>query len=237
MFNWKNPNHYQFTHKLTAKQWAWEFLRRNPEYQREWHQFIATWKDLEACYGKPSQRDIKAWQRDKRAWIPEQSCAESDCRINGDKVLIECALGARWGFYKFPPDPSDHDPVSANRLVWRKIIWQAPLVGSQQSTAASLTTIAFDLSMPLPPQLEQAKRHLQIEQRKRIKSKKINAPTIAQHSQKLTRYLRILDALSVRAEIEEIGTALNSTISTIEHDKSEALALRDENYRQLLFLK
>ena len=38
---------------LTRDQWAWEFLRRNPDYQRDYRAFIAIWRALEADYGAP----------------------------------------------------------------------------------------------------------------------------------------------------------------------------------------
>ena len=36
---------------LTRDQWAWEFLRRNPDYRRDYRAFIAIWRALEADYG------------------------------------------------------------------------------------------------------------------------------------------------------------------------------------------
>jgi len=130
MLNWHTPQDYHFTDALNAAQWAWEFLRRNPGYRHAWREFHATWQALEATYGKPAQRDIAAWKRDPRAWVPAAECSESDCRVDGEKVLIECAMGARWGFYKFPPDPADDDPVGGGKLTcihaeapesWRRI--------------------------------------------------------------------------------------------------------------------
>ncbi len=35
--NWRESNDYKYaTTRLTRKQWAWEFLRRNPAYQKDW---------------------------------------------------------------------------------------------------------------------------------------------------------------------------------------------------------
>jgi len=34
--NWENEKLYPSPGKLTWKLWAWEFLRRNPEYQNCW---------------------------------------------------------------------------------------------------------------------------------------------------------------------------------------------------------
>ena len=35
--DWRNPKDYEFTQSLNPHQWAWEFLRRNPEYRKDWH--------------------------------------------------------------------------------------------------------------------------------------------------------------------------------------------------------
>ena len=34
--NWKDPEAYNFTEKLSFLGWTWEFLRRNEEYQQDW---------------------------------------------------------------------------------------------------------------------------------------------------------------------------------------------------------
>ncbi len=60
--------------------------------------------------------------------MPAAECQDSDCRVDGDKVLIECAMGARWGFYKFPPAPQDADPVGERRLVWREMMAEVQLL-------------------------------------------------------------------------------------------------------------
>ena len=115
--DWSDAQAYAFTASLNAGQWAWEFLRRNPGYQAEWQAFDAVWQALEADYGRPPDRDFSAWRLDPRAWLHAADCPEGDCRVDQDRVLIECAMGARWGFYKFPPDPADDDPVGGQRLI------------------------------------------------------------------------------------------------------------------------
>jgi len=37
--DWKNPKDYESMNKLGPNQWAWEFLRRNPEYIKDWGNF------------------------------------------------------------------------------------------------------------------------------------------------------------------------------------------------------
>ena len=237
MPDWRNPQDYVFTHNLTAGQWAWEYLRRNPVYRQEWGEFMAIWRRLEAAYGKPSERDVEAWKRDPRAWVPAERCRESDCRVDGDKVLIECALGARWGFYKFPPDPTDDDPVGGGRLVWRDVPMALPLLegGIPVPSGARHAVLAFDLGLPLAPQLEQAKRRLQIEQRRRVSSGDLQPPRIASHAATLARGLRLLDASAERISLQAQAAALGLSAEALNGVLSEALELRDGGYRHLLW--
>ena len=37
--DWKNPNDYARMDDFTPSQWAWEFLRRNPEYVKAWERY------------------------------------------------------------------------------------------------------------------------------------------------------------------------------------------------------
>ena len=37
--DWKNEEDYAYCNDLDANGWAFEFLRRNPEYQNEWRDF------------------------------------------------------------------------------------------------------------------------------------------------------------------------------------------------------
>ena len=90
--DWRNPEDYSFAQGLNGAQWAWEFLRRNPRYQEEGSAFHEVWQLLERAYGRPPNRDFPAWKADPRAWVNAEDCPDSDCRVDQDKVLIECAM-------------------------------------------------------------------------------------------------------------------------------------------------
>ena len=34
--DWRNKAVYDYTNDLDLNGWAWEFLRRNPEYRKDW---------------------------------------------------------------------------------------------------------------------------------------------------------------------------------------------------------
>ena len=230
---WHDPQDYVFTQHLSAAQWAWEFLRRNPIYQAEWSAFDAVWRELEAEYGAPPNRDFCAWKLDSRAWVNAVDCPEGDCRVDRDKMLIECALGARWGFYKFPPSPADDDPVGEGRLTWRKVELEAPILGPDDvgwlGGDAAHVAMGFDLSLPLRDQIERAKRLLQLLQRQRRRSGEVPALSIVAQRERLCASLRLLDAGAVGAPEAALMAISGDWRELLE----QACAMRDGGYRQL----
>ena len=80
MHDWTDPSTYAFA------RWAWEFLRRNPAYQREYAAFRETWDALEAAYGRPPRRDFNAWKADSRAWVVVRG--EADAMVEGGYRIL-----------------------------------------------------------------------------------------------------------------------------------------------------
>ncbi|MEQ1592348.1 MAG: DUF6499 domain-containing protein [Thiobacillaceae bacterium] len=151
--------------KLSRDQWAWEFLRRNPLYQTDYQQFIAIWHALEANYGAPPNRDFQRWKRDARAYgpLPGSSAGDQPDTASGDRcvgederIFLECWMGAKWGFNKFPLDPHRSLPPPPEELSWRT----PPARHAHDIDEAYRLDIAFDLSLPLLPQLDAAKFRL-----------------------------------------------------------------------------
>ncbi len=235
--NWRDAEDYAFTTGFSGGQWAWQFLRRNPDYQAEWRAFISTWRALERDYGRAPNRDFCQWKNDPRAWVPASECGAGDCRIDQDKVLIECALGARWGFHKFPPDPAMRDAVGDGKLNWRENTIEIQRVDVGHPLAdddAARIALAFDLSLPLKAQIEQAKRLLQLEQRGRVREGRILAPRAAAHAEEWRRYLRLLDAGASGASPSEMRATWPD--ADIDADRVEADRLRDGGYRRIALL-
>ena len=178
---------------LTRDQWAWEFLRRNPEYQADYRQFITLWQVLESDYGAPPQRDFSRWKLDPRAYGPLPGGAELQapggelCVVDDDRVLIECWMGAKWGFYKFPLDPERSTPPSSDELAWRP----PPAPGA--IAEAYRFDIGFDLLLPLPPQLEAAKFRL-VSRAAELRRNGLAAPkTVANQRERWMQMVRLLD--------------------------------------------
>lgn len=180
---------------LDIGQWAWEFLRRNPEYRRDYQEFISIWNALEAEYGTPPNRDFQRWQHDPRAtrpaFDPEQLTGAACTTDNGDGQLIECWMGAKWGFYQFPQNPD----VTACELQ-APINWR-PAPGFRFDRAGmgeTDTQLTFDLAQPLPAQLESAKLLL-ISKQAALRRQGVAVPhTAANQAMHWTSLLVALDA-------------------------------------------
>lgn len=203
---------YAYCSALTRDQWAWEFLRRNPDYQRDYRAFIAIWRALETAYGAPPNRDFSRWKQDPRAYGPLPGDAELAapggklCTVDDDRVLLECWMGAKWGFHKFPLDP-DRIVPDPDELSWRP----PPQPDTPVDTPYRLD-IAFDLSLPLSPQLEAAKFRL-VSRVAELRRQGHAAPkTVANQRARWTTMLRLLDGAAVpdadSAELLDEGRAL-----------------------------
>ena len=217
---------YAYCASLTRDQWAWEFLRRNPTYQSDYAQFIVIWRALEADYGAPPNRDFARWKQDPRAYGPLDAATSEALRpVSGDlcigdndRVFIECWMGAKWGFHKFPLDPARVAPAP-DELSWRL----PPVLETRPDGDPYRLDIAFDLSLPLPPQLEAAKFRL-VSRASELRRSGLDAPiTVASQRARWTTMLRLLD-----------GSATPDTDSTKLLD--EARTLVEGGYRDILRL-
>ncbi|WJW75169.1 DUF6499 domain-containing protein [Thiohalobacter sp. IOR34] len=242
MPDWRDADDYRFTDGLTRDQWGWEFLRRNPDYQREWARFDALWRALEADYGRAPNRDFHAWKRDPRAYVVVAEDEAGDgCRIDQDRVLIECALGARWGFYKFPLSPDTDNPLPPERLAWREQPSRVRrLTGSDSGYLGddpARIALGFDLDLPLRDQLEQAKRYLLARQQRLRREGRLQMRTVAKLREDWRLALRLLDAEAAGVSLDEIaGTLFGGDTETARHGLEEARRLRDGGYLEIVKL-
>ncbi|MBZ0069053.1 MAG: DUF6499 domain-containing protein [Thiobacillus sp.] len=217
---------------LTRDQWAWEFLRRNPDYQSDYRQFITLWRALEAEYGAPPHRDFVRWKQDPRAYGPlDHSASETLDNVSGDlcvgeddRVFIECWMGAKWGFHKFPVDPARVAP-GPDELSWRP----PPALEPRPDGDPYRLDIAFDLSLPLPPQLEAAKFRL-VSRTSELRRTGLTAPiTVASQRTHWTGMLRLLDG--VAAPDAESASLLDEARALVAGGYQELLRLADDDAR------
>jgi hypothetical protein len=217
---------YAWCSGLTRDQWAWEFLRRNPDYRADYRRFIAIWRALEADYGAPPQRDFQRWKRDPRAYGPlgeeVPALAGSDlCLGEDDRVLLECWLGAKWGFHKFPLDPHRLTPPGPAELAWR------PPPPATPPVLPFRMSIDFDLSLPLAPQLQAAKLRLAGEASALRRQGHAVPRTVANQCARWGRMLEILDCDAAGSGSGEEDTLRRAAKAMVAGGYREILRLDD----------
>lgn len=129
--NWRTGGGYP-KHGKRTDLWAWEFLRRNPDYRADWQRFIAAADLLRADYGKPCTGEPGEWEGQEKSphWLIGQGFGEHDPRATvfeperneGESesewikrvhsaggrcrmVPLDRALGRRWGLERIA-DPA-----------------------------------------------------------------------------------------------------------------------------------
>lgn len=241
---WRDPNHYLDLLGHDAALWAWQFLRRNPDYQRDWRAFNATWQELEAVYGKPPHRDFNRWKQDPRAYAQDNCAPNTDgfgCAGEGGKLLLECWMGQKWGFYKFPLDPAYRTPQVPDELLWREIDIEVPLYEpheiAQLNDAPGLCLAELDLSLPLKPQLEKLRQTLIARQHGLRQQGILKMQSVQNQQPHWIQCLRLLDALAEGSSLKEVGSVFKAETPNLDidvlHQQAQSLL---RNYRRILLL-
>lgn len=69
MPNWRNPDEYPSPGSLSDVYWAWEFLRRNPDYREEWKGALRRWERSLS----QEDRELRREQEQARREHPEKA--------------------------------------------------------------------------------------------------------------------------------------------------------------------
>jgi hypothetical protein len=228
--NWHSEPDYEFTAALTCKGWAWEFLRRNPDYRSAYASFLDEAKAVEFEYGADWRTNPEA-----RTYIPPKLAGESD-----QKWMKRCGFGLglhprrEWlDVLRGKPfrlaGMFDPHSMTANTVVFLDpdpfpLIAERPddLDGyaeefpvfyplSDQETGdgvfafiPEVCVAVFDMTKSIKTQIDEIEPRLSII-RKRRKIKKPHSPTI---QKEWPRYLRVLDADFDGASDKDISEVL-----------------------------
>jgi len=239
--DWRNPADYRYTANLTPHQWAWEFLRRNEQYQAAY----AAWRDC--CEIVDRRRPYLQSTGDLPSTGSEEA-ALLDQDIEAMKQLNAAASRA-FGLQS-PVDPSypaTHPGTLGNwaEAVGVSEIWQGkfyPLVPKPERVG-----LEFDVTMPLGPQLEFAKAHL------RRRQARLHGTGVIKVRKKTSRaqvklyptYLRVLDGHFAGVGPWRIGAVVFADLPNAdgEQRKDRAISARDaglalvnDGYRDLLLM-
>jgi hypothetical protein len=133
--NWKNRGEYPHPDKTSMEQWAWEFLRRNLDYQKDYEEYRKNPKDfpydtssdpqhpkvfeeheknrIDSLQKSPKPEHLKAFEEYEKN--PEDSLNDSYLKFLNlyyDERKSRYTLAYRWGIVTMV-DPSEPDPLNA----------------------------------------------------------------------------------------------------------------------------
>ncbi len=207
---WQDPEDYRYTAELSPTGWAWEFVRRNPEYREFWDAEVrrlleAIRKGDSDYYGsrvgfrpgtkEPAHTDPNA----PRFWIYSKQCQEQWGFGPPTNPYIEGASPAAFSGASvgaFIPG------ISGDLKVLRTVLrWAEEEDWELQHLRASIV----DLRQPIAPQLERIRAYLLLTQKELKEQGEIKVQRTTRHDKKWPMYLRLLDARAAGATPQEIA--------------------------------
>jgi hypothetical protein len=215
MPDWRNPEDYAYCENLTLYGWAWEFLRRNPDYVSAWEAYIAAEAAMPAAAAIDRVAAVRA--RDL-AWA-------NACNPFG---LIT------------PVDPS----IAASdvrTLQWRshggvQVVeeWHWPIYEHWPGYPRNLA-LCFTFDRPLGPQIDDAIEKLRGCERHLREHDLWDAPELSGRARpdKYPLYVRLLDAKKTGENIYQMAKYFGKTWSACQQAIRAAEKMCKEGYRDL----
>lgn len=204
------PEDYAYTKSLGREGWAWEFVRRNPEYRKDWEEALDRFQQAD-----DNENRVQLWylsyQYGQRG-AGDKTLYNPDDRWFG-LIFIDCM--EKWGFYPLRnPDLSDvwllffginKRPFSAGSLHLFHDLFPTLRDAPHLKDDTSMMLGAIDLTQEVAPQVKKlkaaalrAQKHFQEQGRFRV-----NRPK--RQVKKWPFYLYLLDASDERATLTQIA--------------------------------
>lgn len=189
--DWKNPKKYEYVNGLSLNQLAWEFLRRNPEYVKDWDLCNKTpLRDKDSKFEKAFFEVSFKWGISGELKDPDKTY--EDIKVDSDLGIAFEPLG---GDDTFLLDKTEDEEIRI-------------LLGLPDFKTGAIN-INFNFLLPINPQLEVAKKRLYSLQKSakekwNLKTRKAFKP----RKDEWILLLRVLDAEAAGATNKEIANVL-----------------------------
>ena len=204
--DWRKPEDYEFTQDLELDEWAWEFLRRCPEYRQEWANLA------------------KRYPVGKR--FGGIDIIFNDCGAWGMRFYLDPEIKNSNSFGFTPPGGGMFNPYSFDRKSKGLVLM----------TGTTKVYCEFDVRLPINPQIKNIRKILENCQKKcPTKTRKSFKPNYP-HAEwpKYLRLLDALIEEALDPEIEAV--LYPESGQRFFDKKSQAMRLACQDYRYIPFL-
>lgn len=212
MTDWKNETDYPPASDTSLDRWAWEFLRRNPNFRAEMNQA----KQEQAKAKEAGTLNI-AWNRQPVGIVLERWGVALPYL---PQWIESMGLDSPVRFNSFPRD-LEYATIEGRGYKFAL---------ARQETRC----LEFDLTAPIPPQLEKAKRMLLASQEMPALQELGVRVRNNEQTSIFPRYLRLLDAIDAGATKKELADFFGDGDDKIARQIEKGEALRNGDYLRLL---
>lgn len=195
--DWRDPEQYPDPESTSMLQWAWEFLRRNPEYQKDYER----WAALPTVYsdGALFEEDLTETHKGGQIGSKEQALFD--------------ALPAKYWVMKMADPAQPFDDDVRERLAFNSFHGPAwafyhPNMSEPQKLEASEpgdVLMRFNVAIPIPVQLRRAQPVLERLQELNKGSDLVQPINPRAQRNLYPCHLRILDARAAGVSVPEIA--------------------------------
>ena len=222
MLDWTNPDLYPTGNEVLPERWAWEFLRRNPEYRADFQKMTSELATLASNVPTENTNWLERAPNWKlNVYEPHPLLGESlkswrlRCVTLGVYPQVTPRkqwYAKRWHLHRMvDPDETFGNAIRFEPLAYPKAVtWEGVgdyFAGDEENFSLRLpyVVLAFDLSKPIKQQLTKAEHFLQA---KKKQAKALNIKRSSNRQQNFPTYLRVLDALGAGVKPKQIADEL-----------------------------
>ena len=208
--NWEKSDEYPKRKSTSLVRFAWEFLRRNPDYQKDWAEYLSVCRDVIPEYDphvQLSDDDAAKLESDQAftRYNPPRLDGENEVswleRVgSGSELSLPDWYAEKWGLVTFLDPFFDYGKVpfaisfKNSPRVCKVRVLNCPASEHAQKERLKQETLKFDYTLPIQPQIEAAKKYLESAQKRLIKQGVVKACQIKVVREQWVDYLRLLDA-------------------------------------------
>jgi hypothetical protein len=242
---WNDASTYPPRKGTRMRRWAWEFLRRNPDYQADYERWI---RNAPQPWPGPD-KDLTWYQCDPPA-LPDETYAQYERRLErAERTFKPLYLVLRKKYHisgSYIPAPEDDDPPTfTTGAIGPFLFGPQREVHWRDGLAAEQAIYVFDLTGSLEVQCERALQIMRV-RRDQLMNSRPDLRDRRVRTDLFQSYLRVLDAFAAGAVAREIAAVLFPKLpndasteygmsQTVRNYKKAAIELRDGDYRFLPF--
>jgi hypothetical protein len=186
MRDWRKKIDYQFPDDFPDYRWAWEFLRRNPEYRQDWTDTLSRIAAREGEFTNFPR--IEEPTGDNMVRLTSIRCVDPD----HPDFYIPVNAKHRWGLTSGLLNPNTDAP---DRLSFTGLglvmIFDEKMSHRLSPAGLRFPWAVFDFALPLKPQIDAVYATLEREQKRSTFKPRI----VKHHRAQWPHYLRLLDAV------------------------------------------